>query len=172
MIQIFKKFSYRNFFYTLGLILIIFIFIKIIDFYTGILFKKIEQINSLKNQILQNQTILKNENQIKIIKASLEKATNLSLDNIIFNLQKVVFKDYKDVENLIKNEIDNNNWKISQATFSNLERKIFLKIEIPYNDFEKFYDFIYNNQLILFIENLKIQKSNDLLNIELNLNLR
>jgi hypothetical protein len=172
MAQIFKKFSYRNFFYILALILIIFIFIKIVDFYTEILFKKIEQINSLKNQILQNQTILKNENQIKIIKASLEKATNLSLDNIIFNLQKVVFKDYKDVENLIKNEIDNNNWKILQATFSNLERKIFLKIEIPYNDFEKFYDFVYNNQLILFIENLKIQKSNDLLNIELNLNLR
>jgi hypothetical protein len=163
----------------LKVVIFIFVFIFLtagyfflLNFYSKKILGKIKEINNLEEKIIQYQSALQKQNQLEKMKILIEQKSKKELPAILFDLQQKLNKDFETMKKLILDKIQQENWKIIQTNFNLGEKKLNFVFQIPEYDFSKFYDFIIENGLIWQMTDFKIEKNNDLWQVELNLQTR
>jgi len=168
------KYSFKNTYlktviFALGFIFLILGYVYLLNFYSKNIISKITEINSLKEQILQNQVILKKENQLQKTKTLIEQKANKELSAILFDIQQKLDRDFEETKNLILDKIQEENWQAIRTSFNEQEKKLNFVFQINQNDFIKFYNFMTNTGLLWQTIDLKAEKNDKFWQIELNL---
>jgi len=158
--------------FSLGFILLITGYFFLLNFYSKKILKQIQEINSLKEKLSQFQAALQKESQLKKLKFLIEQKANKELPAILFDLQQKLDIDFEKAKNLISERLQKENWKIIRTSFNQEEKKLNFVFQIPVEDFDKFYNFMLDSNLIWKIIDLKVDKNNDFWQIELNLQTR
>jgi len=165
----FRKTYVKVVFFSLFFILLIIAYIFLLNFYSKKILSQIQEINSLKEKIIQAQTISQKKIQLQKLKNAIEQKTNKELSSTLFDLQQKLDRDFEKTKNLILSKLQEENWQVQKTTFNQEEKKLNFIFQIPESDFTKFYDFMIENALVWQITDLKIEKNNDFLQVELNL---
>ena len=168
------KYSFKNTYlktgiFALGFIFLILGYVYLLNFYSKNIISKITEINSLKEQILQNQVILKKENQLQKTKTLIEQKANKELSAILFDIQQKLDRDFEETKNLILDKLQEENWQAIRTSFNEQEKKLNFVFQINQNDFIKFYNFMTNTGLLWQTIDLKAEKNDKFWQIELNL---
>ena len=155
--------------FSLAFIFLILGYVYLLNFYSKKIIGKITEINSLKEQIVQNQTALQKENQLQKIKVLIEQKANKELSAILFDIQQKLDRDFEKTKNLILNKIQEENWRAIKTSFNEQEKKLNFVFQINQNDLNKFYNFMMETGLFWQTTDLKAEKNNNFWQIELNL---
>jgi Rad3-related DNA helicase len=168
-LNVFRNTKTKAVIYVLGFILLIAGYFFILNFYSKRIINKIQEINSLKEKIRQANENLERENQFKKLKASIEQKAGKDLPSILFGLQQKLDRDFEKTKDLILNKLKEANWQTVKTNFNPQEKKLGFFLEIPDVDLSKFYNFIIEDGLVWDIADLKINKKDNMWQIELNL---
>jgi hypothetical protein len=150
-------------------VVIFVVYFFLLNFYSQRLIKKINEINSLKEKIIQSQTSLEKENRIKRLITLIEQKSNKELPAILFDIQQKISRNFETVKNLVSEKIQKENWQIKTTNFNQQENKLNFVFQIPDEDFDNFYNFMIDSGLIWQTINLKINKVNNFWEINLTL---
>jgi hypothetical protein len=155
--------------FAISFIFILLLYTFLLNLFSKKILNNINEINLLKEKINQNQIITEQENQLQKIKLLIEQKFNKDMPAILFDLNKKFNKDFEEIKNLVLDKIKQENWQIIQTNFNQETKKLNFIFQIPNDDFDKFYNFLIKEYLIWQINNIKIEKNNNLWQIELNL---
>lgn len=148
------------------------VYFFLFNFYAKKLLNKINQINSLKEQILQNQVSLEKENKSKKIVTLINQKTNKELSAILFAIQQKLNRNFEVTKNLVLEKLKKENWQVKVTNFNQQENKLNFVFQLPDNDFENFYNFMIDSGLIWQIISFKINKIDNFWEVDLTLQLQ
>ncbi|GIW67574.1 MAG: hypothetical protein KatS3mg096_442 [Candidatus Parcubacteria bacterium] len=155
--------------FTLIFLLITVGYFFILNFYSQKTLAKINEINNLKEKLIQNQATIESQNKIKKIVSLIEQKTGKELKTILFEANQKLDRDFETTKNLVNEKLQKENWSIQTTSFNQQEKKLTFIFQLPESDLEKFSNFMIESGLIWQTINFKIDKINNNLNIELNL---
>jgi|YNPMSStandDraft_1061717.scaffolds.fasta_scaffold00484_17 hypothetical protein len=162
----FKKIYLKSLLFVLLLICVIGGYIFSLKLYSNNIISKINNLISYKQKQKFNQQNIIQQTELKTINNLIKEKTNQEPSYFISQINTKLSISFEEAKRLILEEFSKNNWQIKTSEDSGQELKITL--ELKKEDFNKLSNFLISNFMLNFLSSLKIEKNNNIYNVELN----
>ncbi len=147
-------------------------FLFSLRFYSKMIMKKLENIASLKKEIVQNQTSREKELKFQQLVTLFQNRSGKEITSVLFEAQQILNPDFEKTKEFLLKKFDDEKWKIVNSNFNFEEKKLSFTLEISFQDLNKFLDFLQNQPLVIKVNNLKIEKQGTSYQVEISWKLK
>ncbi len=163
--SIIKKIYKKSIFLLIIFILILAAYFFLLNFYSQKIIKKINDLNQLKSALNEKKIQALRDIEFKKINEYLKQKTGKDIDNINQIFKNKINMSLEDLSKKINEEANSFAGKIMRNELVN--QNLIVLIEVPVSNFEQFYDFFIKNGLFIRLQEMKINKRDNNLLIEL-----
>lgn len=162
---IIKKIYKKSIFLLIIFILILAVYFFLLNFYSQKIIKKINDLNQLKSALNEKKIQAFRDIEFKKINEYLKQKTGKDVDKINQIFKDKINMPLEDLSKKINEEANSFKGKIIRNELVN--QNVIALIEVPVSNFEQFYDFFIKNGLFIRLQEMKINKRDNNLLIEL-----